>query len=334
MKLYQKLRTSLLAGLVAIAASSYLSIAPAMAADAYPNKPITLVVPFSAGGPTDAVARLIAVPMGKDLGQTVIVENTVGAGGTIATTRVARAAPDGYILYLHHMGMATAPALYKKLPFDPMKDFEYIGQVVDVPMVLLGRKNFPANNFKELEAYIKVNKEKVTIANAGPGSVSQLCGLLLMSREGVELTTVPYKGTGPALTDLLGGQVDLLCDQTTQTVPYIKDNLVKAYGVTTLKRLPGLPSIPTLDEQGLKGFEVKAWHGLYAPKGTPPEVLAKINKALRVALNNPEVKARLGESNIEVVPMSKVTSESLKNQLDSEINKWGPVIRKAGAYAD
>jgi len=334
MKLHQKLRTSLLAGLVAIAASSYLSIAPAMAADAYPNKPITLVVPFSAGGPTDAVARLIAVPMGKDLGQTVIVENTVGAGGTIATTRVARAAPDGYILYLNHMGMATAPALYKKLPFDPMKDFEYIGQVVDVPMVLLGRKNFPANNFKELEAYIKVNKEKVTIANAGPGSVSQLCGLLLMSREGVELTTVPYKGTGPALTDLLGGQVDLLCDQTTQTVPYIKDNLVKAYGVTTLKRLPGLPSIPTLDEQGLKGFEVKAWHGLYAPKGTPPEVLAKINKALRVALNNPEVKARLGESNIEVVPMSKVTSESLKNQLDSEINKWGPVIRKAGAYAD
>ena len=334
MKLHQKLRTSLLAGLVVIAASSYLSIAPAMAADAYPNKPITLVVPFSAGGPTDAVARLIAVPMGKDLGQTVIVENTVGAGGTIATTRVARAAPDGYILYLHHMGMATAPALYKKLPFDPMKDFEYIGQVVDVPMVLLGRKNFPANNFKELEAYIKVNKEKVTIANAGPGSVSQLCGLLLMSREGVELTTVPYKGTGPALTDLLGGQVDLLCDQTTQTVPYIKDNLVKAYGVTTLKRLPGLSSIPTLDEQGLKGFEVKAWHGLYAPKGTPPEVLAKINKALRVALNNPEVKARLGESNIEVVPMSKVTSESLKNQLDSEINKWGPVIRKAGAYAD
>ncbi|QWD13835.1 tripartite tricarboxylate transporter substrate binding protein BugD [Polynucleobacter paneuropaeus] len=334
MKPHQKLHTSLLAGLIAIAASSYLSIAPAMAADAYPNKPITLVVPFSAGGPTDAVARLIAVPMGKDLGQTVIVENTVGAGGTIATTRVARAAPDGYILYLHHMGMATAPALYKKLPFDPMKDFEYIGQVVDVPMVLLGRKNFPANNFKELEAYIKVNKEKVTIANAGPGSVSQLCGLLLMSREGVELTTVPYKGTGPALTDLLGGQVDLLCDQTTQTVPYIKDNLVKAYGVTTLKRLPGLSNIPTLDEQGLKGFEVKAWHGLYAPKGTPPEVLAKINKALRVALNNPEIKARLGESNIEVVPMSKVTSESLKNQLDSEINKWGPVIRKAGAYAD
>ncbi|QWD92776.1 tripartite tricarboxylate transporter substrate binding protein BugD [Polynucleobacter asymbioticus] len=329
-----KIRSSIIGSMFALVAATCGLSGTAMAADTYPNKPITLVVPFSAGGPTDAVARLIAVPMGKELGQTVIVENTVGAGGTIASTRVARAAPDGYILFLHHVGMSTAPALYKKLPYDPMKDFEYIGQVVDVPMVLLGRKNFPPNNFKELEAYIKVNKEKVTIANAGPGSVSQLCDLLFMSREGVELTTVPYKGTGPALTDLLGGQVDLLCDQTTQTVPYIKDNLVKTYGVTTQKRLSGLPGVPTLDEQGLKGFEVKAWHGLYAPKGTPPEVLARINKALKVALNNPEVKARLGESNIEVVPMSKVTSESLKTQLDSEINKWGPVIRKAGAYAD
>ena len=203
-----KFRKSLLTGLCLVAASSLLGNKIAMAADPYPNKPVTLVVPFSAGGPTDAVARLIAVPMGKDLGQTVIVENTVGAGGTIAATRVARSNPDGYMIFIHHMGMATAPALYKKLPFDPTKDFEYIGQVVDVPMVLLGRKNFPPNNFKELEAYIKVNKEKVTLANAGPGAVSQLCGLLFMSREGVELTTVPYKGTGPALTDLLGGQVD------------------------------------------------------------------------------------------------------------------------------
>jgi len=247
---------------------------------------------------------------------------------------VARANPDGYTIFINHMGMATAPALYKKLPYDPLKDFEYIGQVVDVPMVLLGRKNFPPNNFKELEVYIKANKEKVTIANAGPGSVSQLCGLLFMSREEVELTSVPYKGTGPALTDLLGGQVDLLCDQTTQTVSYIKSNMVKTYGVTTAKRLSALPNVPTLQEQGLKGFEVKAWHGLYAPKGTPPAVLAKLNKALQAALNNPEVKSRLAESNIEVVPMSKVTSASLKEQLELEINKWGPIIRKAGAYAD
>jgi len=230
--------------------------------------------------------------------------------------------------------MATAAALYNKLPFDPKSDFEYIGQVVDVPMVLLGRKNFPPNNFKELEAYIKANKEKVTLANAGPGAVSQLCGLLFMSREGVELTTVPYKGTGPALTDLLGGQVDLLCDQTTQTVPYIKDGLVKTYGVTTPKRLSALPNIPTLDEQGLKGFDVKVWHGMYVSKGTPPAVLSKINKALNAALNDPEVKARLAESNIEMVPASKATPAGLKSHLEAEINKWGPVIRKAGAYAD
>ena len=324
-----KLKFAILTGLCTLFATGSV-----FAADPYPNKPITLVVPFAAGGPTDAVARLIAVPMGKELGQTIIVENTVGAGGTIAATRVARANPDGYMLFIHHMGMATAPALYKKLAFDPMKDFEYIGQVVDVPMVLLGRKNFPPNNFKELEAYIKANKEKVTLANAGPGAVSQLCGLLFMSREGVELTTVPYKGTGPALTDLLGGQVDLLCDQTTQTVPYIKDNLVKTYGVTTPNRLSALPNIPTLDEQGLKGFDVKVWHGMYAPKGTPPAVIDKVNKALKAALNNPEVKARLAESNIEVVPMSKVTPNGLKEHLEAEINKWGPVIRKAGAYAD
>ena len=328
-----KLRKSLIASFCAIAASTML-VGNASGADPYPNKPVTLVVPFAAGGPTDAVARLISVPMGKELGQTVIVENTVGAGGTIASTRVARAAPDGYIILIHHMGMATAPALYKKLPFDPMKDFEYIGQVVDVPMVLLGRKNFPPNNFKELEAYIKTNREKVTMANAGPGAVSQLCGLLFMSREGVELTTVPYKGTGPALTDLLGGQVDLLCDQTTQTVPYIKDGLVKTYGVTTPKRLSALPNIPTLDEQGLKGFEVKVWHGMYVSKGTPPAIVNKINKALNVALNDPEVKNRLAESNIEITPAAKRTPKGLQEHLDLEINKWGPVIRKAGAYAD
>ncbi len=329
-----KLRNRLLMSIGALFATTSFLAGSCYAQGNYPNKAVTLVVPFSAGGPTDAVARLIAVPMGKELGQTVIVENTVGAGGTIAATRVARANPDGYTIFINHMGMATAPALYKKLPYDPLKDFEYIGQVVDVPMVLLGRKNFPPNNLKELEAYIKANKEKVTIANAGPGSVSQLCGLLFMSREEVELTSVPYKGTGPALTDLLGGQVDLLCDQTTQTVSYIKSNMVKTYGVTTAKRLSALPNVPTLQEQGLKGFEVKAWHGLYTPKGTPPAVLAKLNKALQTALNNPEVKSRLAESNIEVVPMSKVTPASLKEQLESEVNKWGPIIRKAGAYAD
>jgi len=298
-------------------------------AQKYPDKPISLVVPFAAGGPTDTIARLLATQMSKSLGQSVVVENVPGAGGTVASAKVAKSKPDGYTIYIHHMGMATAQALYDKLPYDPLKDFEYIGQVADVPMVLLGSKNFPPNNFKELEAYIRANKDKVTMANAGPGAVSQLCGLIFQSRLGVRVTTVPYKGTGPALTDLVGGQVNILCDQTTQTIPFIKDGKVKVYGVTTPKRLSALPNVPTLDEQGMKGFDVKVWHGIYAPLGTPKPVLEKLNAALKKALTDPDLKARLDSSNIDIVPVSKQNGESLKAHLDAEINRWGPIIRKA-----
>jgi tripartite-type tricarboxylate transporter receptor subunit TctC len=325
-----KLKKTLFAGIAAVvSAGTLLGSNIASAQKDWPTKSITLVVPFAAGGPTDSIARLIAVPMGQSLGQTVVVENVAGAGGTIASTKVSRAAPDGYTIYIHHMGMATAQALYDKLPYDPMTSFDYIGQVADVPMVLLGKKDLPANNFKELEAYIKANGSKVTMANAGPGAVSQLCGLLFQSRLGVKLTNIPYKGTGPALTDLLGGQVDLLCDQTTQTIPYIKDGRVKAFGTTTMKRLPAIPNVPTLNEQGLKGFEVKVWHGVYAPKGLPQPVLEKLNAALKKALNTPDVQKRLSDSNIDIVPMDKVSSKGLKNHLETEINVWGPVIRKA-----
>lgn len=306
----------------------------ASAQTAYPDKTVTLVVPFAAGGPTDVVARMIAIPMGKSLGQTVLIENTVGAGGTIAANKVARAAPNGYTLFIHHMGMATAPALYKKLTFDPLTDFEYIGQVVDVPMTLLARKDFPASNFNDLQTYLKANKEKVSLANAGLGAVSHLCGLLFMSQIGVDLTTVPYKGTGPAMNDLLGGQVDLLCDQTTQTVPMIKEGRIKVYGVTTLNRLSALPNVPTLDEQGLKGFEVKVWHGMYAPKGTPAPVLDKINAALRFAMQDPSVKQRLADLSCDIAPLDKITPAGLKTHLEAEIAKWSPVIKKAGIYAD
>lgn len=301
----------------------------------WPDRPITLVVPYSAGGPTDVVARMLAIPMGISLGKPVLVENTVGAGGTIAPSRVARAAPNGYTILIHHMGMATAPALYKKLSYDPMKNFDYIGQVMDVPMTLLGRKDLPPNNFKELLTYIKANKDKVTIANAGMGAVSQLCGLLFVSQIGVDLTTVPYKGSGPALNDLLGGQVDLLCDQTTQTAPVIRDGgRVKVFGVTTLKRLASLPNIPTLDEQGLKGFEVKVWHGLYAPKGTPPAVLDKLNVALRAALRDEQVRQRLTELGAEIAPLDKQTPEGLRSYLESEVGKWGKVIKASGIQAE
>ena len=315
-------------------AASLVATGAAVAQAAFPAKPVTVVVPFSAGGPTDVVARLIGVPMGKALGQTVIIDNALGAGGTIAAAKVARAAPDGYTIFLHHMGMSTAPALYRKLSFDPLKDFEYIGQVVDVPMTLLARKDFPASNFKELQAYLKANGNKVTLANAGLGAVSHLCGLLFMSQMGVELTTVPYKGTGPAMNDLLGGQVDLLCDQTTQTVPFIKDGRIKVYGVTTHNRLGSLPNVPTLDEQGLKAFEVKVWHGMYAPKGTPKEVIDKLNAALKTAMADPHVKQRLAELSSDIPSADKMTPEGLRTHLTAEIAKWGPVIKKAGIYAD
>ena len=315
-------------------AASLVATGAAVAQAAFPAKPVTVVVPFSAGGPTDVVARLIGVPMGKALGQTVIIDNALGAGGTIAAAKVARAAPDGYTIFLHHMGMSTAPALYRKLSFDPLKDFEYIGQVVDVPMTLLDRKDLPANNFKELQAYVKANGNKVTLANAGLGAVSHLCGLLFMSQMGVELTTVPYKGTGPAMNDLLGGQVDLLCDQTTQTVPFIKDGRIKVYGVTTHNRLGSLPNVPTLDEQGLKAFEVKVWHGMYAPKGTPKEVIDKLNAALKTAMADAHVKQRLAELSSDIPSADKMTPEGLRTHLTAEIAKWGPVIKKAGIYAD
>jgi tripartite-type tricarboxylate transporter receptor subunit TctC len=233
----------------------------------YPTRTVTLVVPFAAGGPTDVVARTLGAAMSKSLGQTVVVENKLGAGGTIAANYVAKANPDGYTIFIHHNGMATATGLYRKLPFNPLTDFEYIGQVADVPMTLIARKDFPAYNLKEFMAYVRANKEKINLANAGLGAVSHLCGMLLQQALGVELTTVPFSGTAPALTALLGGQVDVLCDQTTQTIPHIKADKVRFYGVTTLTRIAALPDAPTLDEQGLKGFEVVVWHGCTRPRG-------------------------------------------------------------------
>jgi tripartite-type tricarboxylate transporter receptor subunit TctC len=300
----------------------------------FPTRPITLVVPFAAGGPTDVVARMMAIPMGKSLGQSVVVENVNGAGGTVGATKVARSAPNGYTIFLHHMGMSTSPALYKKLNFDPLTDFEYIGQVLDVPMTLIARKDIPANNLQELIAYIKANEKKVSMADAGLGAVSNLCGLMFKSAIGININTIPYKGTGPAMNDLLGGQVDVLCDQTTQTVPMIKDGRVKVFGVTTLKRLAALPNVPTLDEQGLKGFEVKVWHGMYAPKGTPAPVLTQINTAMRAAMAEPSIVQRLGELSSEIPSADKMTAKGLEDHLKAEINKWGPVIRKAGVTAD
>ena len=303
-------------------------------AQAYPTRNVTLVVPFAAGGPTDVVARTLAAVMSKSLGQTVVVENRTGAGGTLAANAVAKAAPDGYTVLIHHNGMATAPGLYRKLPYNPLTDFEYVGQVVDVPMTLLGRKDLPPNNGADLVSYVKANAAKLTLAHAGLGAVSQLCGMLFQKMIGTELTAVPYQGTAPALNALLGGQVDILCDQTTQTLPHIKAGTVKLYGVTTTSRIRSLPDTPTLDEQGLKGFEVKVWHGVYMPKGTPAAVVDKFGVALRTALKDPAVAVRFSELGGDIVPEAKQTTEGLKSWLQPEIDKWGALIRAAGQYAD
>ncbi|PIT74686.1 tripartite tricarboxylate transporter substrate-binding protein [Limnohabitans sp. JirII-31] len=301
------------------------------------DKPITIIVPFAAGGPTDRVARDLAESMRKPLGGVVVlIDNAAGAGGTIASNKVAKAVPDGHTLFLHHIGMATSPALYRKLPYDTLEDFEYLGMVNEVPMTLIARPNIPANNFKELSAWIAQNKGNVNLGNAGLGAASHLCGLLFQSAMKIDMTTVPYKGTAPAMTDLMGGQIDLLCDQTTNTTSQIEGKKVKAFAVTTTKRLttPALKDLPTLQEAGLKDFEVTIWHGLYAPKGTPADVLTKINNALKVALKDPEFIKKEEALGAVVVNDKRVSPAEHKKFVAAEIAKWGPIIKAAGIYAD
>ena len=301
------------------------------------DKPVTLVVPFAAGGPTDRVARDLAESLRKPLGaMAVVIDNVGGAGGTIGAYKAAKAAPDGHTLLLHHIGMATSPALYRKLPYNTMEDFEFVGMINDVPMTLVGRPTLPANNYKELTGWIEANKGKINLGNAGLGAASHLCGLLFQSALKVDMTTVPYKGTAPAMNDLMGGQIDLMCDQTTNTTSQIEGKTVKAFAVTTTKRLstPALKDLPTLNEAGLKGFEVTIWHGLYAPKGTPPAVLAKINSALKAALKDPEfIKKQQGLGAV-VVTDKRVEPAEHKKFVAAEIAKWGPIIQAAGVYAD
>lgn len=316
-----------------LAGFALLSAAPVSAQD-YPNKVITMIVPFAAGGPTDTVARLLAVPMSKTLKQQVIVENVGGAGGTVAANRVAKATPDGYTILIHHIGMSTAPALYRKLPYKPLEDFEPIGLAADIPMSMVGKQNLPPKDLKELIAYVKANKDKVNYANAGIGAASHLCGMLFMTAIQTEVTTVPYQGTAPAMNDLLGGQVDLMCDQTVNTTSQIKAGKVKVYGVTTKKRVASLPNVPTMQEAGLPGFEVVVWNSLYAPKATPKPIIDKLSDALRQALKDSTVKQRLADLGTEVVSDDQARPEALRAHLKAEIEKWGPIIKKAGVYAD
>ena len=304
---------------------------------AFPDKPITLVVPFAAGGPTDKVARDFAEALRKPLGgATVVVENVGGAGGSLGAAKVAKASPDGYTLLLHHIGMATIPGLYRKLSYNASSDFEYLGMINDVPMTLLGRKTLPAATYPELVKWLNDNKGKINLANAGLGSASHLCGLMFQSSVKIDMTTVPYKGTAPAMNDLLGGQVDIMCDQTTNTTSQIAAATVQAYAVSTIKRVntPVLGKLPTLDELGLKGFNVSIWHGLYAPKGTPQAVVDRLNAALKEALKDADFIKRQEALGAVVVTDARTSPAEHKKFVTSETDKWGAVIKAAGQYAD
>jgi tripartite-type tricarboxylate transporter receptor subunit TctC len=306
-------------------------MASAAAHAAYPEKTVVLVVPFSAGGPSDKIARDLAEALGKPLGQSVIVDNTAGAGGTLGTARVLRSTADGYTLLVHHIGLATAPALYKKLGYKT-EDLEFLGLINEAPSTLIGRPTLPAITFADLRKYIEDNKGKINLANAGIGSASHLCSLMLQTALKSDMVFVPYKGTGPAMNDLLGGQVDLMCEQATNSTPQIEAKKVKAFGVTSPQRMtvPALAEVPTLAEAGLPGFSFSVWHGLYAPRGTPPAVIEKINAALRVALKDPELIKRQEALGIKVTADSRVSPAGHKKFFESELARWSKTIKDSG----
>ena len=311
-------------------ASAALLAASAAVAQTYPARPITVIVPFAAGGPADTLMRNVALAMGRQLKQTLVIENVGGASGNIGAARGAKAAPDGYTLLYHNLGMATAPLLYRKLDFNPLTDFDYIGLVASSPNVLIARSDFPASSFKELLAYARANQDRITMADAGPGGPSSLCGLLFMSATNTKFTAVPYKGTAPALNDLLGKQVDLLCDASSTAAAHIKAGKVKAFGLTGRTRVASLPDVPTLEEQGLKGFEMLVWQALYAPRNLPKPVIDRLVAAVQASLDDPDLRAYLAKAGFQAMPKEMATPAALQAYLKAEIDKWGPVIRRAG----
>lgn len=318
----------------ALGLAGALPLASVGRAQQYPTRVITVIVPFAAGGPTDTVTRLVAEAMGRNLGQTVVVENVGGAGGTIGAQRTAQARPDGYTLLLHHIGMATTPTLYRRLGYDPVGGFETIGLVTEVPMTLVARKDFPANTLQEAIAVIKRERDDLNYANAGIGAASHLCGLLLMKAVDVAMTTVPFRGTGPAMQELLAGRVDLMCDQTTNTTEQIRSGAIKVFNVTTEQRVAALPTVPTSAEAGLPEFEVSVWHGMYAPKGTPAPVIQRLSGALQAALKEERLISRFAELGTAPVPQDRATPEAHRRFWQAEIAKWRPIIQAAGQFAD
>jgi len=301
-----------------------------VSAQDFPNRAITMVMPYAAGGPGDTITRVFAGAMQKHLGQQIVVDNTAGASGSIGTAKVARARPDGYTLLMIHVSHATNVAMYKGLPYHPVDDFEPIGRATSGPMVIVTRNDFPARNLNEFVAYVKANGPKVSLAHAGVGSASHLCGLMMMNALNVKLNEIPYKGTGPALNDLMGGQVDILCDQTSGTVPSVKGGKIKAYASAGKARLPQLPEVPAITEAGVEGFDINISFGLYAPKGTPKPVLDQLTSALQKSVTDPEVRQRLEAMGISAVSVDQALPEALRNHLKNEIDTLGGLLIKAG----
>jgi tripartite-type tricarboxylate transporter receptor subunit TctC len=308
-------------------------LSPALA-QTYPSRPITLLVPFAAGGATDTVARVTAQSMSKLLGQPIVIENALGAGGTIAATRASRAEPDGYTLLIHHIGISTAATLYRNLSYDTKTAFAPIGLVTNAPMTIIGRPDLPPNTLSELVSYIKANGDKMTFGNAGLGAASHLCGMLFMTAVEKQILAIPYKGNAPIMTDLIAKQIDLSCDQTTNTTQPIAAKLIKSYAITTRTRLASMADLPTADEAGLKGFEVGAWHGIYAPKGTPDAIVQKLSRTLQDALKDPDLIKRFYDINTEPVAQDQATPQALQATLISEVDRWAPIIKAAGQFAD
>ena len=305
-----------------------------VSAQDYPTRSLNIVVPAAAGGPTDTISRVTAQAMSKILGQQITIENAGGAGGTIGTGRVVRAEPDGYTLLIYHVGLSTAATLYRKLPYDTKSAFAPVGLITDAPMTIIGRSDLEPDTLKELIVHLKSRSAKLTFGNAGIGSASHLCGMLLMSEVQAQLTPVPYRGTAPVMNDLIGKQIDMSCDQATNTTNPILGKQVKAYAVTTKTRLKSLPDLPTADEAGLKGFELAVWHGVFAPRGTPPAIVQKLSATLKAALKDPELVKRFNEINTEPMPDGRATPEAAQSTLISEIDRWAPIIKAVGEYAD
>lgn len=315
---------------IRLAAVAFTALAAGASAQEFPSKPITIVVPYAAGGPSDTIARLIGRSMGETLDQQIVVENVAGAGGTLGAARVAGAPPDGYTLLLHHLALAATASLYNSLPYDPATAFEPIGLVNYGPFVLTARADFEANTAQELLENLKESGDRINMAHAGDGSGSHLCGMMLTQALDTKVTYVPYQGTGPAMMDLVGKQVDILCDQTTNAMPQIQGNAIKAYAVTSNERIETLPDLPTMRELLGQDFEVIVWHALYAPAGTPEEAIRTLHDALQKALADAAVQARFKELGTLLFPDDQRSPEALRTQLGSELAHWAEVIKAAG----